>query len=293
MKKTLKWIGGGLLAIVVLAPIIEKLNKTSEPEKTAAASVAPSTASQAPPPQFDPLAIRVVKAFMVDDLKGWSEGGEAMLGDWHAQNMNSPIKITAIDLSRKYNANEVAADNEFRNKTLWITGKVDAISKNAFDKPYLALRGAEMFREVHAVMDKSAYEQIATYKKGQSVSLICRGAGMTLMSPIATECITLGSALGKAELKIANWVDSFFAGKADGSSELKSTAAMIYVSALHLPADSSCHKMIDKACEKDLERIFTKKNNGATREEVKSQYDAMKDYLKLPPFPDKEARPGG
>jgi tRNA_anti-like len=277
MNKALKWIGGGILVLGALSALTGRSNHPGESAKPVAVSATQIAApASPPPPQFNPQTIRLVKDLVVEDLKTWSTGGEAAFDDWHVQNMGAPIKVTAVDLSRKYNANEVAADNEYKGKTLWITGKVDAISKNAFNQPYLALRGAEMFHEVQASMDKSAYDQIATFSKGQKVSLICRGSGMVLMSPMATQCITLNTALDQVELKEANWVDSFFAGNGDGSDGLKSGVAMTYLMAASLPADSPCHKSIGNACQQDLKRITI------TKAEMKSRYDEMQAYLKLP-----------
>lgn len=287
MNKVFKWLGGGILVVGVLSAIAGKSNHPRESVKPIASSALQVNAPAAsPPPQFDPQSIKLVKEVMFDDLKVWSHGGgNAMEGVWHAQNIGSPLKVTAVDLSRKYDANEVAADNEYKGKTLWITGTVTAISKNAFNQPYLSLRGAEMFHDVQASMDSSAQDQIATFRKGQKVSLICKGAGMIVLSPMATQCITLDTAMDQAALKEADWIDSFFAGKADGSDDLKRSVAVLYIEAVGMPADSACYTSINsKACLRDVDNVVENvQKDPAKRAEWKSQYASMQAYLKLPP----------
>jgi hypothetical protein len=96
------------------------------------------------------------------------------------------IQISARDLFAAYDANEVAADGQYKGKQLEVTGAVESINKDFTDGVYVALEGGEMFDTLQA-HDLDA-QQAAALSKGQNVTLLCEGNGMVMGSPMLKDC---------------------------------------------------------------------------------------------------------
>ncbi len=83
------------------------------------------------------------------------------------------IKVTALELSNAYKANEVAADAKYKNKQVEITGTVESIGKDVLDTPYIALESYQyaIIDKVQCMFSKSDEPQLATVSKGQKIIL--------------------------------------------------------------------------------------------------------------------------
>ena len=82
--------------------------------------------------------------------------------------------VTASDLVAAYEANEVAADQRYKNQRFVLTGTVETIGKGLFDSPYVVLHGGLVIG-AQCVFDKEA--GLASLEKGQTVVLVGTGAG--------------------------------------------------------------------------------------------------------------------
>jgi len=112
-----------------------------------------------------------------------------------AKSTEPPIKMTSGELSKAYNANEVAADNSYKGKKLLIYGRIVSISKDAMDDIYILLRGKDEFTDVHIALSDA--NVAAKLKKGQLVKVQGEGAGMILGSPIVSNGKVLEVAIEK------------------------------------------------------------------------------------------------
>ncbi len=84
------------------------------------------------------------------------------------------IKITIGQLYSEYRANEVAADQKYKGRTLQVSGKVNSVKKDVFNQPYIDLgNGASIWCE----FDKPDEPLLAQLVKGQSVIVegVCAG----------------------------------------------------------------------------------------------------------------------
>ena len=95
------------------------------------------------------------------------------------------IKVSARDLFRAYEANEIAADSQYKGKPIEITGTVEGITSDLMDEPVVQL-SAGQFQSVNANgLEKNV---AAGLTKGQSVTLSCTGAGEVIGSPMLDKC---------------------------------------------------------------------------------------------------------
>lgn len=97
--------------------------------------------------------------------------------------------VTAAKLWTDYDANEVSADNRYKNRSLAVSGIVDSIDKNAFNDVYVSLRSPNEFMPVHATLKSSQVSIAGNLTKGQQVVVNCTGGGRLVGTPILNDCV--------------------------------------------------------------------------------------------------------
>lgn len=97
--------------------------------------------------------------------------------------------ISSTDLWAAYHDNEVRADEDFKNKTFYVTGTVTNIGKNLFDDIEIRLEGDGMFGNVACeVTDKAVAAQL---EKGQLITLRGKCSGLTITDVFMKECVVV------------------------------------------------------------------------------------------------------
>jgi hypothetical protein len=97
-----------------------------------------------------------------------------------------PLEVSAADLFAAYEANEVAADNQYKGKLLAVTGTVAGINKDFTDEVYVEIGTSNQFMSIQARGIDPAVA--AGLQKGTKVTVVCEGAGLMVGSPILNEC---------------------------------------------------------------------------------------------------------
>lgn len=97
------------------------------------------------------------------------------------------IEITASELYRAYEANEVSADEQYKGKKMAITGVVGNIGKDILDNPYLSLK-VDYFQSVNCYFSDKNNKIISQISKGQKVTIIGECAGLTLTDVVVQDC---------------------------------------------------------------------------------------------------------
>lgn len=90
--------------------------------------------------------------------------------------------ISARNLYARYEANEVRADESFKNKTFYVTGIVEEIKKDFMGDIYVTLKTGQMFSYVNCYFDDK--KVAAKLKKRQRVTFRgkCKGMVVTLVT---------------------------------------------------------------------------------------------------------------
>lgn len=115
---------------------------------------------------------------------------DADIGRVAPQNQTSAAQVPVITVSADqlvadYKANEVAADAKYKGNWLYVRGVVAEIGNDFSDEPYVRIgTGGNEFESIHAKFKKAAAPQLATLRKGQTVTLTCLGKGMIIGSPV-------------------------------------------------------------------------------------------------------------
>lgn len=91
------------------------------------------------------------------------------------------ISITSEQLYKEYEANEIAADQKYKNRAVKVSGTLRSIGKTIGDKPYLNLSTGAFSHQVMVLFPADQYnDKLATFKRGDRIELTGTCTGMTL-----------------------------------------------------------------------------------------------------------------
>lgn len=104
----------------------------------------------------------------------------------------SVYPITAVDLYRSYEANEVATDVALHGKVIQVSGWVSAIDNDAFNNIEAHLATSNDFSGAMMKMADNEAGTAGQLSKGKGVTI--RGAGLkrVMGSPYGTDCVFVG-----------------------------------------------------------------------------------------------------
>lgn len=88
------------------------------------------------------------------------------------------IAVTATKLYADYKANEISADNTYKGKLVEVSGTVDNIGKDLFDKPYVSLKTGEIIGSVQCMLDDAAIAEASALAEGTKVTMQGRVSGL-------------------------------------------------------------------------------------------------------------------
>ena len=145
------------------------------------------------------ILIGIVVAFIVLIIIGALMGEDTSTTDTNntvdtsaAIENNAPVEtvaVTARELFSAYESNEVAADKQFKGKMLEVTGTISSIDSGFGDGAIVQLSTGNDFQSVSAQGDDSFTDVAATLSKGQQVTMICKGDGEVIGSPMLGDCV--------------------------------------------------------------------------------------------------------
>jgi tRNA_anti-like len=107
-------------------------------------------------------------------------------GTAESASLPAPMSVTAGELFKAFQDNEVAAKAEYGDKQLAISGTVSDITLDLFDKPVVSLRTSNQFMSLQA--SGIDVDSAATLKKGAKVTLICGEVSEVAGTPMASDC---------------------------------------------------------------------------------------------------------
>lgn len=140
--------------------------------------------------RLTPRERSVLRELVIDDMQGWVDGEDSLVS--RAQRVGGsplPQRVSAAELVRKYQENEVAADAELKGRVVVVSrAEIDSISKDALDNPFVALKTGRLLEKVLARFSKESTPSLMGLKRGQTVSLRCVAKGLTLQQVVLAEC---------------------------------------------------------------------------------------------------------
>lgn len=239
-----------------------------------------SHSSDVPQAGFVPVlrGVALAKLLVVNDFEGYLEGRK-VVGDW-SKFLPLGERVTAMQLFSTYHANEVAADDRFKNKSVVISGLVASINKDVLDNGYLVLRDGDPLEGVHAQLTDETMKYSGRLSRGDEITLTCTGAGMVLGSPILKSCEAVPVVLSQQRTKLDNMVDTFFLGDTGQPNSVRAMIGTGYAVGIAMPEGSACQTTTSDDMAKCSEQM-----HAVTKDKIKSNYLELSKHFALPPFP--------
>lgn len=99
-----------------------------------------------------------------------------------------PVAVTADQLRREYETNEVSADERYRGRVLVVTGIVKSVKKDILsEEPYVELSAG--FMSVDARFDPEDGGVLGRFLRGDKIIVRCIGNGQAILSPQLRACV--------------------------------------------------------------------------------------------------------
>ena len=94
------------------------------------------------------------------------------------QSKETSYTLTADELYRDYNANEVAADMKYKGKVVVVVGEVESIGKDIMDQAFIVIGGRGGFLSgAQCTFTKAENLAVAQLSKGRTVTVKCEVTG--------------------------------------------------------------------------------------------------------------------
>ena len=132
------------------------------------------------------IVLLLIIGYLVSPNEQSADTGDSGTGD--ASTGQVTVHVSAVDLARAYDANEVAAQNEYGGRTLEVTGVVTGITLDLFSDPVIQMSGVNQFLPVQASFDKSYSDRLSSLSKGQIVTVRCTTITEVISAPMLSDC---------------------------------------------------------------------------------------------------------
>lgn len=99
-----------------------------------------------------------------------------------------PLPVTAKALEKAYADNEAAAQQQYGNRRLLVSGTINKIQLDYADKPFVVLEGENMFMGPQIHLVEAAQPLAAQMQKGQKITFLCAGVGEVVGTPMLKDC---------------------------------------------------------------------------------------------------------
>ncbi|HEY0412706.1 MAG TPA: zinc ribbon domain-containing protein [Allosphingosinicella sp.] len=106
-----------------------------------------------------------------------------------AEPATPPVQVTATALFQAYQSNEAAAQNYYGKRPLLVTGIVDKVDLDLFDKPVVLLRTPNQFMSAHADLKEEAQASASSISPGDHVTLLCQDVSEIASIPMLKDCV--------------------------------------------------------------------------------------------------------
>ena len=98
------------------------------------------------------------------------------------------LPVTATALFAAYQANRAAAQQQYGNLTLLVSGTVDGVSLDVLNKPVVKLRTPDELMGMQAGLAEASQPKASTLSPGDQVTLRCTGVGTPTGAPVLEHC---------------------------------------------------------------------------------------------------------
>jgi tRNA_anti-like len=163
--------------------------------------------------------------------------------------------VSAKELTKEYDDNEVKANVKYKNKKLKVDGVVETINLDFKGDAFLTLLGYQPFHDVHAVLLKK--EDGANLRKTERISLVCDSPRKVIATVMLNNCQFTSEWARSQVDDFKNGVRKTILGKTTGNKQHVKVAAVVLYLAEALPENTRCGKNISD-CAVEVSTAFAK-----------------------------------
>lgn len=184
---------------------------------------------------FNEKELLIIDQLLNDEVKVFSTGGNTFLlgGDLTQASVSEIAKI--------YGENQIAGDQKFYQKKLHLTGQIAAIKSGLGNTPYLALKGTNPFLSPQAHFQNPNIDRLAKLKKGQTVVLVCEGAGVVIGIPAFKNCVFSDEYAKTGKEKVVTDLQKTLADGIAPNENIQRFLVVITTLARKLKPNSACY----------------------------------------------------
>lgn len=188
-----------------------------------------------------------------DEEKAFVNGLENMSFDARV------VKVTAKGVAKKYADNEVAADQEYKGKTVLLEGIVQDIQSGVGDAPFIVFKGVNMFMGPQAKFKRPDIQRIAAIRKGEKQRLVCVADGEAIGNAFFRDCVFVDVYAAELKPKIMSDIDQYLQSGNSGEKGIPMLVTFVLTTAKLIPDDSPCFSDATK-CLRALEAKVSRKD---------------------------------
>lgn len=115
-------------------------------------------------------------------------GGDSKPGGNQTEAVAPARKVTAVELARAFDANEAAAQKEYGDQPLEVTGVIDSINLGLGDEAFVVMKGENMFMGPQVHFADKANDAAAQLSKGQQLTVVCQNVSEVVGTPMLKDC---------------------------------------------------------------------------------------------------------
>lgn len=210
-----------------------------------------------------------------NDFEALADGGEAQITEYF------PL-YTAEQITTDYGKNEIRANNLYKNKQFFITGKINSIEAGIDDKPVVSLKTKANYGFNSPLLGFNKIDQVkvADLNKGEKVTFLCTGKSEIAGTPVLGNCKFLETLEKEMIDDVLNFEDQDLS---KGNSQYKQAVATytLFLSGLSKASNDfeNC-KEFDNTCVENILKNTSKEEIQKVTEELKAQFPKANESLK-------------
>jgi len=101
------------------------------------------------------------------------------------------VSLSVMQLADEYDRNEIATDLKYKGKIIEVSGTVDSITKDAWDKLRVGLETRNQFMHASMQVVREQEAKLANMRKGQRAAFRCQKMQRWGGSPYGDDCILM------------------------------------------------------------------------------------------------------
>ena len=219
-----------------------------------------------------------LKVAIKDELDTLSDDGEVQITEYF------PV-YTAEKITSDYDKNEIRANNLYKDKQFFVTGRIGSIEAAMDDKPVVNLKTQANYGFNSPLLRFSKIDQakVADLDKGEKVTFLCTGKSEIAGTPILENCMFLETFEKQIFDDALNFEDQDLK---KGNSQYNKAVFMYVASTLAFGkasndfADFESCTVVDSTCIAKIAKTVSKDDINKVINDVKAQFPKATESLK-------------